>query len=126
MSNQPFVLKATLGPPNKTINFLYSETPMQENYLVRVKRPESALRLMKVSYVLVEDPTGQIDSGKMPLSPKEAADFIGIAQSTVYKYIKNWEDGSEGHQLEARKDGDEWKISRAAAESLKQKLKNEG
>lgn len=121
MSN--FVLRATLGPPNKSINFLYSESPVQSAYIVRVNLIESAHRLMKVSYVLIEDAEGVIDKSKMPLTPKEAANFLGIAQSTVYKYIGNWEDESDGPRLEAWKDGDAcWKISRAAAESLKSEL----
>lgn len=117
-----FVLRATLGPPNKTVNFLYSESPIQRGHIVRVNNVESAARLMKVSYELIEDIEGIIDEGKMPLTPREAANFLGIAQSTVYKYIRNWENESDGPHLEARKDSDEWKISRFAAEALKLEL----
>lgn len=120
MSN--FVLRATLGPPNKMVNFLYSESPVQRDHIVRVNRIESAQRLMKVSYMLIEDIHGAIDKSKMPLTPKEAANFLGIAQSTVYKYIRNCEDASDGPRLEARKSGDTWKISRADAELLKSEL----
>jgi hypothetical protein len=121
-----FVLRATLGPPNKSINFLYSESPFQENYIVKVKKIESAQKLMKVSYELIEDPTGQLDSSKMPMTPEETARFLDCAQSTVYKYIKNWETQRIGSpQLEARKDGSSYKISRSDAEKLKKGLGGE-
>lgn len=120
--SQHYVLKATLGPPNKAIQFLYSESPIQRDYLVKVRNIESARKLMKVSYQLVEDPHGNIDPSKMPLTPREAANFLGVAQSTIYKYITNWEQDREGPKLEARKDDDGWRISRAAAEVLKSQL----
>lgn len=120
--SQPFVLKATVGPPDRVVNFLYSECPKQKDYLVRVNNIESAQRLMKVNYELIEDPLGQIDRSKMPLTPGEAANFLNIAQSTVYKYIKNFEESRDAPQLEGRKDGDVWKISRSSAERLRMEL----
>jgi excisionase family DNA binding protein len=111
-----FTLKATYpGPPDLTINFLYSETPKQKDYIVVVRKIESAQRLMKVGYVLLEDTKGEIDKGKMPLSPKQAAGVLGTAQSTVYKYINNG-------RLAAEKVGDGWRISRAAVETLRAEL----
>ena len=112
-----FTLRATNpGPPNFTINFLYSETPKQKDYLVTVRKIESAQRLMKVGYVLVEDTEGQIDASKMSLSPAQAAGVLGTAQSTVYKYINNG-------RLAAEQTSDKkWKISRSAVEVLKTEL----
>jgi len=112
-----FTLKATNpGPPNFTINFLYSETPKQQDYVVVVRKIESAQRLMKVGYVLLEDTEGQIDKSKMSLSPSQAAGVLGTAQSTVYKYINNG-------RLAAEQSVDKkWKISRAAVETLKSEL----
>ena len=84
-----FVLKATYGPPDMGIDSLYSESPVQRNYLVEVEKVESAQRLMADGYELIEDPEGVIGSSRKPLSPEDVADLLSIAKSTVYKYMKN-------------------------------------
>lgn len=114
-----FTLRATIGPPDVTIQELYREVPVQKDYLVKVKHPESAQRLMAIGYELVEDYNGQIDPSKQPLSPDDVANSLGIAKSTVYKYLSNG-------TLKGLKDESSvpprWKIPRAAVEEFKASL----
>lgn len=112
MSKQ-YVLKARYGPPDKVVNGLYRETPRQEGHVVRVKYIESAQRLMQIGYDLIEDPKGDIDPSKKPLTPSEAASALGIARPTVYKKINDGE-------LEADQDENgRWRIPQSAVDNYR-------
>lgn len=108
-----YVLRATYGPPNMKIDELYAESPLQTNYIVRVKFTESAKRLMQVGYELIEDPHGDIDPSKKHLTPDDVAGLLGIARSTVYKYLGNG-------KLPAEKDeAGKYRIPQSAVNQLK-------